>query len=799
MALSASAGHPAISAARRALDERIPEVALEGISQALKAADFPKDENEAANLLKAEALMWLGKSDEALAILAPMHGAAATLLRAHSLATARRWSEAVSYYEELGEAAPVSAMVGRAEALQILGRKPEAVAVLEKLIASGKAPVSARLRHAGLLTELGRRNEVEALLRDIQPKTAADGKWRDYVKARLLLAEEKWQPSLDALDAIVATPEGVSANLLAAVVLAAREVRLKISSAGSDDAARELEKFLRNHPDNPAIEMVFRRLDQINSQERSPRESELHKMAIEHDDPALEDRAALAQFYICKMQLREKNRRQYAGKSMDTFIAWFPKHRLAPYVREMKAELAQTTGDYDLALESLEAALRSTQDKERSAVLEMKMGLVSYQKGDPSLAVTYFQLATEHTQRLQKSAAFNAALAELGRKNLSGFQARLAEFASNHRGDPLAGELLLEKGFTQARERNADARATLRSFITEYPSHLRLGEAHLVLAELSLAEGKPTQAGTELADAKVVEGRDESGAQAERNQYAEIFATDTKAVEKLIELARSFIARHPKSPLLPDVRMKLGQVYFHEQDFSNAQTQFETIAQEQPDGSYAETGLFLAAECAAKLMTPASAERAKKLFDQVVERKGGLKLYARFQQGLIEHQLDNDATAIFQTILDAQPAAPADLRHATFCAKGDNLVRVAKGSPEKLGGALATYTQLASMQDVPLDWRNQAIYKQGKVLMQLRRAQEALVVFTRLVDSSVTGTKETFWLYKAGFEAASILEGQGSWRSAFAIYEKLGALQGPRAAEAREKVKKLRLSKFIWN
>ena len=796
---TAVARHPVIESARRALDERIAEVALEEVSQAIKAPGFPSEDLDAAKLLMAEAQLRLGKSEDALVTLEPLSGAAVTLLRAHALAAARRWNEALSYYEELGDA-PLSAALGHAESLQMLGRRAEAVAVLEKLIASGKAPVSARLRHAGLLVELGRKGDAETLIRDIKPETAADEKWREYVKARLLLTEESSVTALDALNAVVAKPEGVTPNLLAAVVLAATEARLKISSTDTDEAARELEKFLQNNPDNPAMEMVFRRLDQVNAQGRNPRESELHKMALEHAEPALKARAALAQFYVCRMQLREKNRRQLAGQSIANFLNWHPAHRLATFVWEMQAELAQANGEFDRALDALEAAQRTTQDKDRKAVLEMRMGLVSFQKGDPSLAVTYFQLAAEGAQRLQKGAAFNAALAELWRTNFDGFQTRLAEFTKNNGGDPLTGELLLEAGFTKARESDKDAPAALRAFLSSFPTHLRAGEAHLALAEISLANGNVAQATADLETARAAEARDESGAQAERNQYAQISAADAvtprdaKVVEKVVTLARGFIASHPKSSLLPDVRMKLGQVHFHDGDMTNAAMQFETLANEHPDGDYAETALFLAAQCAATLQ---NAERAKKLFDQVVAHKGPLKYHARFQQGAIEHQLDNDATAIFQTILDAQPPATAELRYAAFCAIGDNLVHIAKGAPAKLGSALSAYHQLAAIPDIPPEWHNQAVYKTSKVLVQLGRTEEALELLNKLIDSAAT--TETFWLYKAGFEAASMLEGQGSWRAAIAIYEKLAKIPGARADEARDKAKGLRLKKFIWD
>jgi tetratricopeptide (TPR) repeat protein len=245
--------------------------------------------------------------------------------------------------------------------------------------------------------------------------------------------------------------------------------------------------------------------------------------------------------------------------------------------------------------------------------------------------------------------------------------------------------------------------------------------------------------------------------------------------------------------------MKLGQVYFREQDFANALSQFEILAKDHPDGPFAETALFLAAQCSAQLIEQRYQDRALALFAQVVARKGPLKYHALFQQGLIQHARDEDAGAIFQSILDAQPPAPVDLRAAALCAKGDNLVRIAKGSPEKLGAAVSAYTQLAEMTDVGPEWHNKAVYKQCKALLQLGREQEALFFYSKLLDTASDGAKETFWLYKAGFEAAEMLKQQGNVRGALAVYEKLGKIPGARAEEARTIVKELRLKHFIWN
>jgi tetratricopeptide (TPR) repeat protein len=799
------AAHPSLDSARRALSERIPEVALAELKIAMALPDFPESERRAALVLSAEAQLLSGKSADALVSLSGLAGRDVTLLRAHALGAEGRWEEALTHYIELEdvEAAPLSARLGHAEALQILGRTPEAVTVLEKLIASGKATPSVRLRHAGLIIELGRKNEAEQLSSEIVPVALVEKKWLSYVQARLLLAREQWQAALDALEAVVEKPEGVTPNLHAAVLLAATEARLKLPGVGPDVAVRELEKFLTQNVETPAMEMIFRRLDQINQQERSPRESEFHRMALDRDEAPNRRRAALAQFYVCRMQMRERSRRQLAETSFQNFLAWFPNHRLTTFIHEMQADLEQSRGNFSAAGTALEAA-RTNQDRERGAHLAMRLGLNSYLNSDAARAVTYFQLASEQSPKLRKSASFNAALAELARRNMDGFKARFADFASNYSSDPLNGELALESGLLLARDNAENAPSVLRAFLTSHPAHERAGEARLALGEIALLAGNVSQAESAIATAKAVEKSDATGGQAERNDYAAIFAADAAAlrddggVERVVTLARNFIQTHAQSSLLGDVRMKLGQTYFHQEDFANAQTQFETIAQEQPESELAETALFLAGQCAAKLMTPTSAERAKKLFDQVVERKGPLKHYARFQQGLIEHQLDNDASAIFQSILEAQPPAAAEIRYATLCAKGDNLVRLAKGAPEKLGAALAAFTQLAAIPEASSEWHNRAVYKQGKVLVQLGREQEALVIFNRLLDSAGVKPTETFWLYKAGFEAASMLEGMGSWESALAIYGKLANIPGTRAAEAKEKVKKLQLSRFIW-
>jgi hypothetical protein len=58
---------------------------------------------------------------------------------------------------------------------------------------------------------------------------------------------------------------------------------------------------------------------------------------------------------------------------------------------------------------------------------------------------------------------------------------------------------------------------------------------------------------------------------------------------------------------------------------------------------------------------------------------------------------------------------------------------------------------------------------------------------------------ELFWYYKAGFNAARLLEADSHWDSAAKVYQKLAAAGGSRSEEARIRLNQLRLEHFLWS
>ena len=267
---------------------------------------------------------------------------------------------------------------------------------------------------------------------------------------------------------------------------------------------------------------------------------------------------------------------------------------------------------------------------------------------------------------------------------------------------------------------------------------------------------------------------------------------------KVVEIARRFVMKYPASVMLPDVRMKLGQVYFRNEDYANAETQFATLAKENPASPYAENALFLAGQSAMKTINTGAIDRALGLFDQVVKRDGSFKLYARQQQAIVQSGRDEaEAVKLYDIILTAQPPPEPELRHAALCAKGNSLANLGRTEPKQLEAALLVYDELAA-SGAPPAWRNQALYKKAAALEQLGRSQDALTAFYDVLARSTAEDREYLWYYKAGFDAARVFEAAKEWESAIGIYEKMASSEGPRAAEARERVKRLRLEHFIW-
>lgn len=804
------AADPRYRQALRALDEGIPQVSIEKLNGCL-ALKLAPDDRSLATLQLAKALLAAGRAKEALKALgggtAP-HEAGVDFLTAQALAALGRWDEARPIYHRLAaqNKAPIAYEIGEAECLRALDKTTEAIHVLESVANDEKAGAMVRLRLADFYIEQKQFEKCEAVFSAVKPATDAESKWKQYLEGRLFLEKGKAQQAFDTFQGMLKTPQGLSEKLMVGATLGMTEARLALS--GPEAADNVIEDFIRRHPETADLEVLFRRLDRIYDGEKAPSDSELQKWAEE----APPRRAALATFYLAKAYARAQ-KPDRALKTLGDFMSAHPDHPLMAEACLLQGGILMEQQKIPLAIQSFDAAMSRAPGRESLARAEMAAATAHFKQGEFAPAQTLFQSAAQHSERLWQRAVFNSALAWLNQANYDRFQADYKELSARFPDSELRSELLLEEGLLQARSGDPQAEDTLEHFVRDFPKHPRVGEARLAMAEMAFLspERNPGAATRYL---KAANEAPQSGDTPERAEYLAIFLADTagnRDGKKVIQLCQMFIKRHPESALLADVRMKLGEICFRREEFLNAQTQFELLARELPGSPYAEKALFLAGQCALRTM---NTDNALDLFQEVAKCNGPLKLYARQQQAILKTRLgaEQEAITLYDNLLDANP--DADLKFAALCGKGYDYFLMGVKDVKHFDQAIAAFNELAGQADATASWRNQALYWKGKCFekqseflenqnMQtesLAKQSEALAVFYDVIQPPENrgSGPEYLWYYKAGFDAAQILESQKQWKAAIAIYRKMAALDGPRSAEARDREKRLRLEHFIW-
>ena len=789
----ACAAEPALlTEARQALAESIPQVAVQKLKTLLAAPGLPPAERAAAQRALGAAFFAAGQNDEALAAMQPLadaDDAAARLLRAEVLARMGRWDEARALFQELAAqpGAPDAAQLGLVESRAALGQTAEAVAGLEAFVGGHPQSTAAAVRLAGLLMETGEVKRARTVLDAAQDGSPAGR----YLEGRLLLAERKFPPALAVFQALLGEP-GLAENLRFGATLGASEATLQLS--GADTADTVIEQFIARYPASQFLDAAFARLDQIYAQQARASETVLKPWSREAAPRVL----ALARFYIARMRVRAKNP-DGAMKTLTGLVDDLPDSPLIPVVRLMQADILLAKGDLVRALAAVEEAERRASDESQRAEIEMRKALIHFRQDEWLLAANSFHRAAERSARLRPNATFDAALAALELKNDDRFFADCEALSAAAPDSPQRSALLLEQGLAQARAGDPRAAETLDLFLHHFPQHPRQGEARLALAELAFAAQDSAGAARYLRVANEAAPAPDT---AEHAAYLALFLADSTTDAAAIQRAKAFITDYPRSPLLAEVRMKLGQLYARSGDHSDAETQFTLLAQEQPAGPYAEAALFLAGQSAMREINAGAVDRALALFDQVVKRDGSLKLYARQQQAIVQSKLgkESEAVVLYDAILTATPAPEAELHSAALCGKGDNLLLLGRRDAKQLDAAIAAFDQLAALPGVSPVWRNQALYKKGQGLKNLGRSDEALAAWYDVLDKTAPDGRDFFWYYKAGFDAADLFRTQQQWKSAVGIYEKMAKIPGPRAAEAKDRAAQLKLEKFLpWD
>lgn len=783
------------------LDDGLPQVAVIRLRKLLDGeSGAPEKKAIAAKL--GEALLAAGDAEKALQVLQDsglQDLPAVPLARAQALASLRRWNEALPLYHRVAtQSEPLfrtTALFGQAEALRALNRFDEALPLFESLFVDPQWSDRAQLRAVELLLDKQDTSRARRLLDRTRPAALSDKKEKRFLQGRLEAQLDHPERAIELLQTILRSPEGTSRAVLIATLCAIAEANLRLGTPEAGDDP--LEDFVEHHPTDPELPVVFEKLDQLYRAERQPSSQELGRWANDSVQP----RRSLAQWYLARSELRA-GRREGALRLFAKFRAdRGPVSALAHGLFEF-AQLEIEDHRFDEALAILnEARALQPAPEWLDRIVQLSGHAQYYSKHFEAAAVTFEQVA-HASPEFARDSFYNAALAwlQLGDNR---FLADANELSQGGGDAETRGDLLLEQGLTQAAQGNKKAKETIEGFLREFPRHKRTAEAWLALAELAFHD-----APARLDDARQNLGRarksDPSAAVAERADYLAIWIEDaTSATDpgKVAGAAGEFLRKYPASSFTSDVRMKLAETYYRQQDFPNAQTQFQILAQENQRGPFTERALFFAAKSATQSMATQSLDRALVLLDEVVKRNGELKWAARNEQAATERKLGKaqDAATLYDEVLQGN-AKPEEKREA-LCGKADIHYESGQVDPENYRRAIDLYDQLATQKDAPPHWRNQAIFKKGICLEKLGDRENALATFYKIIEEETRPDRpqrEFFWYYKAGFNAARLLEEDSKWQPAAVVYQKLTSAGGGRSEEAKSRLARLRLEHFLW-
>ncbi len=847
--------------ALRALGEGLPRVAVYKLKTFLQTDPAPEARKDAV-LTLARALLAVPDAPAALALLArefPTPDAGTMFWRGQAQAALGRWSDALESYTAAGPQPP--ARFGRAESLLALNRADESAAIFRDLRDDPQLGESARLRFAEIALDTGHVKEAASVLTDAGPgpgRRLSLGKQRACLLGRLRLAQGQPAQAAQAFTGALAGPEGLSERLLVDCYWGWTQACL--DQHNLDNAQDVLENLLDRYPANPFLAQSFAWLESLYTQDRAPDLSVPRRWSADATEPG---RQAMARLALGRLEERAGHH-ETAEKIFADFGEEFPRSPLrvralldlaALRLRQRRPNAAHLALDVArplvTALPVVAAGLDGDGTDKNGApavaaswrteidVLEAEVCLA--QNDGPGAARRFEAVADRlGAGRQAEAAAFNAVLGWLRATDVDRFAAAEKEFAARFPDSRLNAEFSLEEGLARAGQTPAAdlagrrrAASCLREFLRANPDNPRAAEARLALAELAFERPRPALSAVlrELAAPELRSVANDApaapppatAAERDRAAYLAVWVADAPGpshdADHAIALAKKFLADHPDSPLAAEARMKLGEMYFQREDYPNAQTQLELLAENAPDSVLAEPALYLAGMSAELSASAAGLDKAVTLFGLAARHNGPFRLRAQLQQADVKNRLgqSRDALTVYDGVLAAtantQEGKDEDLeaRCAAWCGRGQTLLSLATGAtPGEARGLLrdaaGAFDQLAGMPGASLPWRRQALTLKGEALEKLGDVDAALAAYDDALNApeppgsapAATPPPEWTWFYRAGRDAALLLEKRSQWEAAIAVYEKIAAANGPMKSEFENLLNRRRLEHFVW-
>ncbi len=267
-----------------------------------------------------------------------------------------------------------------------------------------------------------------------------------------------------------------------------------------------------------------------------------------------------------------------------------------------------------------------------------------------------------------------------------------------------------------------------------------------------------------------------------------------------LQVCNQFLADYPGSEFAPDVRFWLGEHAFNHGEYEKAEQRFRSVADDHPGSPRASDALYWAGRAAtARQAYLAANEHYNDLMARYPDNPRMAETL--LAQGDVLSELGQFPAAIlaFHEVIVRFPQSPGAM--VAWGRKGDCQYTLGQENPARYEEALLSYRTLQEMAGAPVDLRLQAGYKIGGCLEKMGRAAAALdrymeVVYTFLQEVDPPA-EATVWFTRAAFGAAALQERAGRWKEAVGIYRRVVDAAVPAAAEARDRMERIRQEHWV--
>jgi tetratricopeptide (TPR) repeat protein len=806
-------------AAQQFYKEGAFDLAVDRTSALLKK--YPKSELlPQAELLEAESLYQLGRSDDALAAftlppeLIPDELRSDTVFwQAEALLDLQRWPEAEAKYRALlalhnSTERNDAANLGLAWALFKQGRQNEAMPLIDALIkedANGPAGQQAQLLMAKIALAQGQAPQavkaLEALLAT-QPEAGLAFQ-ADFWLGEAYAATGNFTKAADAYQQVTGllpvnggdfVPTGAfPKTLVAQAFLGLGRVEHALHQ---DDLAMLAygQAFTLTKNDAAQMEGFRAYLDSALASRQLP-EAIARLQEFAKDSPE----AAPAALLAIGTALAQDNEDDKAIGILESILVAYAKSPWIPAANYQLGQLYARAGRVPDAAKALNACLAANPDPDlaRSAHFELGTVLLNQARDYAGAAAQFAPLAGA-SDPLAESAGYNFLLTQVWLAKPDAFQKEAADFEKRFPHSvylkkiaQAEGRLLAQAGMTD------DAIAAYEAGLTQ-PGEAADQKALLnALSDLQYQSGD--LAGTvKTCQAIVSQFPDDALLAAQRAvlvSYEMKALTDDQAEQQLLALMQ----KYAKSPDASQAWFRLGEFYDFRQDYVKEQDAFQQLTTTYPNSTYADDAYFFAGRAAAAHMDYAG---ALALLEKVPD-DSQFKQDARLWEARVYQQQQNwvQATTLADQVLATEKSGPPFVEANLL--KGHCLFAMAEKNPAGYPEALAAFDQILKGKEGTLSQRNEAAVSSAKCLEKMGRTDDAMALYLGVIYGSPelgpeAAPTDFSWQIEAGWAAGAVRERQKDWRGAIEIYRRLEQVGGPNQQKFHDLVNKIRQDNYIY-